>query len=281
MLLTRLLVFVTWIAVSALCQTVQDDWFTPKNGDIWYTGQTYTISWDSGLQDNFAYYCPACDTSNVDLWITGTTKNYYRIKSGVDVQTDLSIDWTIPDTWEADTWVFRFTSSGTRWQSGGEEISGNVFSISVTPTTASSSTSSTVSSIPGTVASYTSIIGPISSTTISSSTTTGTTTSISATTMSSATPTSSPETTSDHQDGLSTGAKAGIGVGAAVGGIILFALGFLLAKRQRKNKAAAAGRAYPQAWDGQGGAGYGNAYQYTGPAEMWNNEHVAELPDRK
>ncbi|KAI0151787.1 hypothetical protein GGR57DRAFT_513742 [Xylariaceae sp. FL1272] len=252
MLSTSSLVLLASIAGTALCQTVQDDWLSPSTNEIWYTRQTNTITWDSDLQTWFDYYCPACDTSNVDLWITGTSENFYLIQcsspfltrrgavayngdvAAVNVQTDKSFHWKIPDT-------SMFTST----TSMSSETSP---SMTTTETTSSTSPAAT---------------------------------------------TSSPATTAHSHGGLSTGAKAGIGVGAEVGAVVLFALGFLLAKKQQQNKAAAAGGGYsqastqpyppqhppytqsaayadqtpswsaghsPQPWNSQGGSGYGNAF---------------------
>ncbi|KAI8631529.1 hypothetical protein F5Y19DRAFT_398514 [Xylariaceae sp. FL1651] len=324
MLPTSLLVLGASIVGLSLGQTVQDNWLSPLKNDIWYTGQTYTISWTGDLHQAFSYYCPACDTSNVDLWITGTSSNFYLIKSGVNVETDKSIDWTVPITFDAGIWVFRFIPAGTKWQSGGEEISSYSFYTRVIPTTTSSSiTSSTTTLMTSTTTLITSTTTLMTSTTTSM---TSTTTSMAVSTMNSVTTTSPtsptattshPATTSQtHSGNLSTGAKAGIGIGAAVGAIVVFALGFFLAKSQQRNKAAEKGGAHSQAlsqqhlsqyprygqpagcadqlssWGGghspqslpwsQQGSDYGNSYQKPEPAEMGNHEpRMAELPAKK
>lgn len=78
-----------------------------------------------------------------------------------------------------------------------------------------------------------------------SSTTAGTTTTAGATTTTAAaattTPTSGPEN-EEKSSGLSTGAKAGIGIGAALGAIALLAVGFFIARRtgNKRNTAAVA-----------------------------------------
>lgn len=50
-------------------------------------------------------------------------------------------------------------------------------------------------------------------------------------------PSGSPNKDEDNESGLSTGAKAGIGIGAAVGAIALFGLGFFIARNRSRNSA--------------------------------------------
>ncbi|KAI1109761.1 hypothetical protein F5Y14DRAFT_431347 [Nemania sp. NC0429] len=156
--------------------TVQDDWPSPAKYSTWYTRQTYLIRWDTNLQNSFGTYCPSCDTSNVDLWITPASlevDDFYRIASAVNVQTTTSYEWTVPDSFTAGTWVFRFIPAGTQWINGGEEISSRIFYTELSATESSSSALSSSSS------------PSISSTPTSSSTPS-----------SSSTPTSSPTPTS-------------------------------------------------------------------------------------
>ncbi|KAI1321919.1 hypothetical protein F5Y16DRAFT_405002 [Xylariaceae sp. FL0255] len=216
-------------------QSVQDDWQSPASGEIWHTGQSYKISWDSNLYTWFGDYCPSCDTANVDLWATGTQDNYYKIASGINVHTTLLYDWTIPSSYAADEWALRFIPSGVNWKNEDEQISSNLFYTENSSTTTSSSASPMTSgSAPPTTGS--SSLTTTSATT--SSTPSGTTT------MGPSTPAQSNSTnsTSTSSSGttqaskLSTGAQAGIGVGAGVGALLLIALGFLLADRRRQHK---------------------------------------------
>jgi hypothetical protein len=57
-----------------------------------------------------------------------------------------------------------------------------------------------------------------------------------------ATASTAAPTNNGNSGGLSTGAKAGIGVGAAIGGLLLLALGFFIARKTAKNNNAAGGK---------------------------------------
>jgi hypothetical protein len=55
--------------------TVQDLWIFPKAPD--FTSEltvntTIQIRWHEELQAVFAQFCTQCDTTNVDLWVTGS-----------------------------------------------------------------------------------------------------------------------------------------------------------------------------------------------------------------
>jgi hypothetical protein len=55
--------------------TVQDLWIFPKAPD--YTSEltvntTIQIRWHEELQAVFEQFCTLCDTTNVDLWVTGS-----------------------------------------------------------------------------------------------------------------------------------------------------------------------------------------------------------------
>ena len=77
LILTYLLPLQVW------CQTVQDDWTAPAAPD----GSTplqnsakFTLLWKSTLQNNFRTYCPSCDPSKLDLWITNFNGTQYKTK---------------------------------------------------------------------------------------------------------------------------------------------------------------------------------------------------------
>lgn len=90
---------------------------------------------------------------------------------------------------------------------------------------------------------------------------------------SSSTNTAAPE--SPRNGGLSTGAKAGIGVGAAVGALTLLAGGFFIAKAlQWKKKAARA-----KEINNMGYAGEEQPIQYNSPYSDW--QHTAIVQDQK
>ncbi|KAI1266896.1 hypothetical protein F5Y18DRAFT_351642 [Xylariaceae sp. FL1019] len=264
--------FFTFISVACLSlgSYVQDDWLSPQASESWYTGETYTVAWDSDLQSWFGDYCPACDTQNVDLWLTGSGSNYYLVKAGINVESTTSCPYTVPDGFETDKFVFRFIPSGVKWQNGGEEISGALFYIRVSPTTTSSSESSTASPSTSTIEDSPASTTEGSTTTIDTASSTSPavaagsssspTESASASASESASPTSSTtsastadstgaptSTSSDSTTGLSIGAKAGVGVGAAAGVIALIVLSFLFARRQRQSKAAPPPTAYAPA----------------------------------
>ncbi|KAL4863549.1 hypothetical protein BDV12DRAFT_206392 [Aspergillus spectabilis] len=195
--------------------TVQDLWVFPRAPDFSSditTGTTIQIRWQQELTNVFSTYCTQCDTTDVDLWLTGSnydsklkgTNGVCRGSGGINVQTTLSYSWTVnlnasiikssPD------WSVRFLPSGSVWNgTGGQEVTSPQFNILAPPQT-SSTTSPT------------------------STTTTGTTTASST----SATATSPwpavTSATANNNNSLSSGAKAGVSVGAAVGGIFIIAL---------------------------------------------------------
>ncbi|KAI0201426.1 hypothetical protein F4808DRAFT_126429 [Astrocystis sublimbata] len=239
------LALLLWTPAS-IAETVQDDWVFPQKPDYSTTVQLdkeYTIQWTSALSTWFPNYCPDCDPNSVDLWVTGAGSDQHKLASGVNVTSSTSIAWTarVPtnELQHSASWVLRFIPSGEDPSSSKEEISSSIFLIN-NPDTSSSSTTRA------------------SSPTTTSSTTTSSATSASTkpTTTSSATGGAGSSTTDDppssdttcrpslhhkcpthSSSGLTTGAKAGIGIGVAVGAILLFGLGWFIARRQgNKNK---------------------------------------------
>ncbi|KAL4802981.1 hypothetical protein BDV18DRAFT_48109 [Aspergillus unguis] len=236
------------LPVARAVGTVQDLWNSPVYPDYttnYTAGTTIVISWQHALAGQFAAFCPDCDITNVDLWITGSSYTR-KLEAGVDVNTTTSYTWKINldnDDVEASTdWTFRFLPADSSWGSDDEEISSAKFNLEPSDDDTSSSTTS-------------------STTTTSTSTSTSTTTSTStpdATTSTSATPTADPVTGDNttekpnDDDGLSSGAKAGIGVGVGAGAIILAVLAFFLWRRLKA--APKAGTGGPEA----AAAGYKN-----------------------
>lgn len=188
------------------------------------------------------------------------------IKAGVSVETATSYEWTIPDSFTADSWVFRFIPAGTLWVNGGEEISSHIFNIELNATPSTSSTpSSSSSSAPSASPTPSSSVTPSSSPTTPSNSSTPSsslTPSSSPTQSSSSTPSSSISaaiTTAQSSDaaptsttstgttavstsppvqgqggGLSPGAKGGIAAGAILGAFLLVGLGYFLARRHHR-----------------------------------------------
>ncbi|KAI3339487.1 hypothetical protein F4824DRAFT_498175 [Ustulina deusta] len=226
MLLVSLALFLFTPARAA--ETVQDDW------------------WTSALQSWFHYYCPDCNPTSVDLWVTSPSdQQQHKIASGVDVTSTLSIAWTatVPTTELSDSraWVLRFVPSGEDPSSIDQEISSSVFIIT-NPDAASSSSTPVSSPTTGgtppastnptmTTSAATSTEMMITSATV---TTEAMTTNAAASTKTTTSAAVSTETTTTPQSssGLSTGARADIGVGTGVGAIVLFALGWCLARHQ-------------------------------------------------
>ncbi|KAF9701348.1 hypothetical protein EKO04_000917 [Ascochyta lentis] len=111
----------TIFPLSALCQSVQEDWTAPTLPDRTSSAQvgtSYTISWNLNLKSWFPTYCAACDVSKVDLWVTGfSSYEYtYKIASGVNVVATSSYRWNVdidtPALLASPDWVFRFVPSG-------------------------------------------------------------------------------------------------------------------------------------------------------------------------
>jgi hypothetical protein len=74
-----------FLPLQAWCQTVQDDWTAPAAPDgstPLQSGTKFTLLWKSGLQKNFEIYCPLCNTTKLDLWITNFNGTKYTSKIG-------------------------------------------------------------------------------------------------------------------------------------------------------------------------------------------------------
>lgn len=118
------------------CQTVQDDWTAPAAPDgstPLQSGAKFTLLWKPALQNNFKTYCPLCDTTRLDLWVTNFNGTKYTSKigrestihrrttqqtltmlpGGLDLSTATSFDWNVniaSTEFSGNAfWVFRFT----------------------------------------------------------------------------------------------------------------------------------------------------------------------------
>ncbi|KAI1081982.1 hypothetical protein F5B20DRAFT_578755 [Whalleya microplaca] len=206
--------------VLVLGDTVQDDWIFPKNPDktsILTAGTSYSIGWTSNLQSWFSSYCQKCDPSNVDLWTTGGSKALkHRITTGINITSSFSYRWTVTipssDLATSNIWNLCFVASGDAMD--GDNIASPLFIVD--PTTSTNSVTSTTTSISSGMAMSTTHSDPTADTTSVPGTPTSS---------SSLAPTDPPS------PGLSTGAKAGIGVGAGLGGIVLVVFGWFLGYR--------------------------------------------------
>ncbi|KAI1743155.1 hypothetical protein F4680DRAFT_368787 [Xylaria scruposa] len=220
--------------VATQVQTVQDDWVFPQLPDHSTTlepDQSYTLKWTSNLQNWFPYFCKQCNATRVDLWVVAVdVDTLHKIASDVDVTSTLSLEWTatVPalELENAKIWSFQFVPKDVVPAQGAEQISSPQFNLGKTSgvlstsSTSSPSSSSTSTTIPASMTTSTS--------TTPSNTGSGTTTSMPS-------PTNTSESLRNATSGLSPGGKAGIGVGVSVGGLVLFALGWFLARHYKRS----------------------------------------------
>ncbi|KAF2134080.1 hypothetical protein P153DRAFT_330882 [Dothidotthia symphoricarpi CBS 119687] len=210
------------------CQTVQDDWTAPAAPDgstPLQSGTKFTLLWKSGLQNSFESYCPLCDTTKLDLWITNFngTKYTSKIGRGIDLTTTSSYDWNVNIASNAfsekDFWVFRFTFFDSadpytqQISSPGFKINGLV-KASSTVAVQSSSTTSAVPTSSRIAATFTSVASSSSST-----------------------PQSTEQTSTPSSSSKSNTWIAGVIVGPLIG-IALGAALMWFCLRKRKNKKA-------------------------------------------
>ncbi|KAL2854220.1 hypothetical protein BJY01DRAFT_42835 [Aspergillus pseudoustus] len=204
--------------------TVQDLWNLPDYPDyttFFTAGETVNISWQPGLVSQFQFFCADCDILNVDLWLTASAYTR-RLGAGLDVSRTRWFNWTInldnDDVETSRDWTLRFLPANVQWGGTDQEISSAKFNINPAPEEEEPSSTPSPSSTPP----ATTLPGTPSATT--------------------------PGDSGDNNggDSLSTGAKAGIGVGVSAGGLIIIALAFLLWRRLRAlpaHKAPGAGNA--------------------------------------
>ncbi|KAH8674183.1 hypothetical protein BX600DRAFT_457156 [Xylariales sp. PMI_506] len=223
------------LLISVSAETAQEDWTFPQSPDYATTieiGQEITIGWTTNLQTWFSAYCPGCVLTSANLYITsvgisGITPYTHQIASGIDVTSELSLNWTstLPLSEYScngcNAWAFVFMQDGING-----DVSSSTFYVMAAgsdSTTSSTATTSTTTTAPS-VASFTTIVTLTSSPTSTTTSTASTPSAIS----------SAPEQTT----GLGVGAKAGIGIGAALGALGLVALGWFL---RSKGSSSAAG----------------------------------------
>ncbi|RDW81683.1 uncharacterized protein DSM5745_05240 [Aspergillus mulundensis] len=233
--LARLVPLAVLLPLARAEGTVQDLWNSPQYPDYttnYTAGTTIEISWQHALATQFQFFCESCDITNVDLWVTGSSYTR-KLEAGVNVNESTSYEWTInlddADVEASTEWTFRFLPADVSWGDNQEEISSAKFNL--LPKSDSSSSSTTTSTSTSTTSTSTA-----ASTSTSTSTTTTTSPTADPTSTTPENATDSDGTTSEsnsNNDGLSTGAKAGIGVGVSAGFIILAALAFLLWRRIR------------------------------------------------
>ncbi|ETN45917.1 uncharacterized protein HMPREF1541_00098 [Cyphellophora europaea CBS 101466] len=213
--------------------TVQDDWVLPARPDkaeYFLNGDKITIEWTSDLWTWFFDYAPDVDPTACDLWVTGWELHQYenKIAPRVNVQARTSIDWVIdipPAELNAtEWWVFRFAALGASTTLEGLQVSSPGFGVREkqqppppTSSTEQSSSTTTASATPSSVS-------------ISEATEAG------STGESSTGESRDSISSSSDGDGLSTGAKAGIGIGATVAGLSLLAAGWLFGRKKRGGK---------------------------------------------
>ncbi|KAL2855699.1 hypothetical protein BJX68DRAFT_264053 [Aspergillus pseudodeflectus] len=216
LLLPFLLILVPFAKAAG---TVQDLWIFPKAPD--FTSEltvntTIQIRWHEELQAVFAQFCTLCDTTNVDLWVTGS-QYAEAVGAAIDVTSTFSYSWKVDLTESivaaSPDWSFRFLPSGAVWNgTGGQEISSAQFSVVIPPESTTTTTTS------------------------ATSTTTTTSTSSTSTATKTPSPTPTPTPLPEGDDALSAGAKAGIGIGAAAGAILLIGLVIFFWRRRKVNK---------------------------------------------
>jgi len=69
----RAVFIATIFVVSSYAQDVQDFWANPEAPDFTSTlpqGDIFVIEWTSDLALYFGEFCPDCNTTDVELWIT-------------------------------------------------------------------------------------------------------------------------------------------------------------------------------------------------------------------
>ncbi|KAH8650061.1 hypothetical protein BX600DRAFT_474020 [Xylariales sp. PMI_506] len=133
MLFPLLTVAVSVLRCSAL--NVQQKWIFPQAPD---NTSTLTVvprtksSGQSSLSVDFSTYCPDCDITSANLWITtGDLQTGRQIGSGIDVTSNTSYSWTasIPSSASTDNdiWAFRFLPSSASLVSNDGDISSSSF----------------------------------------------------------------------------------------------------------------------------------------------------------
>ncbi|KAI0185464.1 hypothetical protein EV127DRAFT_412177 [Xylaria flabelliformis] len=154
----------------------------------------YRVQWTSALQNWFDYYCPHCIPTSVDLWVTDSSNHKYHKIA--------SWTATVPaaELSNFSTWILQFVPNGEDPSLISEQVSSCLFIINH-PDAPSSSGGSISSPTPSSTM-------PVS--------------------------TNSTTITPLPNSGLTTGARAGIGAGIGAGAIVVFTLGWCLARYHGK-----------------------------------------------
>ncbi|KAJ5742495.1 uncharacterized protein N7511_011514 [Penicillium nucicola] len=205
-----LLISVFQVAQSAPTRTV---WRTPSGNNkdfvtTYYIGSTVTIDW-SGW-DSSVLNRDMNGVSKADLWVNAWNTDFSTWSkkistSTIDVSYSGTFNWkvTIDEKALSDTkeYGFTFKPTGESFAPSNPRLYSPGFHLNSNETTSTSTSAN--SSIQ--------------------------------TSLSTATITQTPEAASSDTGGLPTGAKAGIGVGASVAGLVLSAFGFLLFRRRQQS----------------------------------------------
>ncbi|KAF3003503.1 hypothetical protein E8E13_004725 [Curvularia kusanoi] len=286
-------VLLTFLLVSAevWCQTVQDDWTAPAAPDgstPLQSGSRFTLLWKPTLQNNFATYCPDCDTRKLDLWITefNGTKYQSKIGRGINLTSSVSYDWNVQIASSAfsekDFFVFRFTFFDStdpytqQISSPGFNINGLIKAVSTTSLQSSSTPASSSFSSFATSSSTTSV-APTSAANSSSS-------------VSQATGSISGSQPASKSNVWIAGVVVGPIVGIGLGAVLMW---FCLRKRknQKAQKRQEAAMNPHNGWDQhqQYSDGQAPVEKYSNTVEsdrkpwqhqMDSQQYVAEAPDR-
>lgn len=242
---TLLLMILATAQVAA--QTVQDLWTFPRGPDLSTTinvGSKITIGWTKDLPRRFSDNCPGCLPTSANLYITsygisGQLPFKHKIASKIDVTSDLSVDWTVslPENEVScqgcGAWAFRFMADDSNG-----DVSSSVFSVKPARPGSNSDTSTTTTPTSTTISQSTAntsnpqttntpvAVAPIPTSQPASNTNPGST--------------PADNNTNNNQPvpsgGMSTAAKAGAGVGGALGAILLVLLGWFLSGWYKRRK---------------------------------------------
>ncbi|KAK5044877.1 hypothetical protein LTR84_010415 [Exophiala bonariae] len=208
-------------------QTVQDLWISPASPEFstnLTVGETYELKWDSSLADQFATFAQTVDPSNTDLWITDYNLHVYskRIAARQNLNSITTLSWKVDiaadDIAATNQWVFRWLEQGVDYADTTDQISSPGFYVQEDITAAVTRSSTIIG------ATYTSET-PVTSSAISA-----------ASNASASEASAGSVASSNIGNGLSTGAKADIGIGAVLGAALLLGLGWFLARKAGKFK---------------------------------------------
>ncbi|EXJ70046.1 uncharacterized protein A1O5_07119 [Cladophialophora psammophila CBS 110553] len=211
-------------------------------------GDFYLLSWESDLTNDFALYAPSADANSVDLWITDYNLHIYShliaARQNLNVITSLSWRVEVPSDELLDTnqWVFRWLPQGVNYSETSEQVSSPGFLLQNLTEAATATTSSSNSTATPTVITSSGSSTSVTETHTSSGTSGVTTSRVGAGGANSATTTPDSSTVSH---GLSTGAKAGIAIGAIIGAAFLLGVGWVLARKIRNKNGDGTGQALP------------------------------------